>query len=106
MNITGRPITPKTGKPKRNKAHMAKVAQLDCVICGARPVAVHHCIHARYSQARAPDEMTIPLCPACHDELHADKTAWADKHGPDFSYLPVVNRLISKDEDDILGDWF
>ena len=57
---------PKPQKPERGtaacKAHMDKVAQLPCMICGARPVVVHHCICGRYSQSKMSDFDTIPLC--------------------------------------------
>lgn len=107
MNLTGQQVAPKAGKPKRNKAHMARVATLPCVICARHPVQVHHCIHGRYSQARAPDEMTIPLCVDCHNELHADKAEWEEANGPDHGFLPEVRRQLNiAMEDEILGDWF
>lgn len=43
-----RPDTPNFKPPKAErgtksaKAHMARVAKLPCVICGCRPVEVHH----------------------------------------------------------------
>lgn len=95
MNLTNRPIPKKTGKPKRNRAHMAKVAKLPCVICGRRPVQVHHVICGRYSQRRASDRETIPLCPECHADLHANKTAWRDRNGADHEYLAVVADMLA-----------
>jgi hypothetical protein len=85
----------KSPEGRAGKAHMAKVAQLPCIICGARPVEVHHCIHGRYSTRRAPDMDTISLCIACHRELHAAKARWESEHGPDTSYLPAVRALCS-----------
>ena len=98
MNLTGRPVRPKEGKPARNRKHMERVARLPCVICRAWPVQVHHCIHGRFSQMRARDEMTIPLCKSCHDELHAGKETWAEKHGRDFEYQPVVAQQLEEME--------
>lgn len=95
MNLTQRPIFQKAGKPTRNFGHMFKVAQLPCVICRRQPVEVHHCIHGRFSQRRAPDEKTIPLCFECHAELHAGKETWAEKYGPDYEYLPVVADMLA-----------
>ena len=80
----------KRGKPARDRAHMAKVAQLPCVICSARPVQVHHVIHGRHSQRRAPDTETIPLCFRCHTDLHSFPNAWKRQHGEDHSYLDRV----------------
>lgn len=57
---------------ERNKQHLAKIAQLPCVICGSYPV---HVAHIRYSVPDKPnpgvgqkpdDRWTVPLCPACH----------------------------------------
>ena len=88
---------PKAGKPKRDRVHMARVAELPCVICGARPVQVHHVIHGRYSQRRASDTETIPLCPGCHDHLHHHPTAWKRQHGEDREYLPRVAEMLGGD---------
>ncbi len=106
MNITGRPINPKPDKPIRGKAgreYMAKVAELPCVICGLSPVQVHHVICGRFSQRKASDMDTIPLCHSCHAELHAGKDTWAERHGPDTDYLAQVRRAV---EDKALARWF
>lgn len=94
------PLGPKTGKPKKNRNHLAAVAQLPCVICGAWPVSVHHCISGRYSMRKSSDLDTIPLCWFHHqgpEGIHADKAAWEAKHGPDTGFLPLVARLLEKD---------
>ena len=103
VDLAGRgPLGQKQGNPKKTpagKAHMAAVAKLACVICGARPVTVHHCISGRYGQRKAPDTDTIPLCWNCHqgpDGVHADKAAWEAKHGPDTGFLDQVRALIAK----------
>lgn len=89
---------PKPAKPIRGtreaKAHMALVAQLDCVVCGRIPVQVHHVIHDRGSQSRASDFDTIPLCPPHHAELHASPAMWRDLNGPDHGFLPLVRHQI------------
>lgn len=106
MNLTGRPIPQKSAKPvrgKRGSDHMARVASLPCIICGAFGVQVHHVICGRYGQHKASDLDTIPLCKACHDELHAGKETWAAKHGPDYDYLPKVRQML---DDRLLGEWF
>ena len=48
------------------KRHMARVAALPCVLCGAQPAEVHHIREGQGAAQRAPDALTIPLCPACH----------------------------------------
>ena len=51
-------------KRVRSKAHLRFVATMPCVVCGMRPVEVHH---LKYLQPRArglkvSDEFTVPLC--------------------------------------------
>lgn len=48
------------------KRWMGKVAQLPCAICGASGVHVHHIRQTFGASERAPDTLTIPLCPAHH----------------------------------------
>lgn len=83
---------------RAGREHMAKVAQLPCVICGAWPVHVHHVIHGRYGTRRASDFDVIPLCPSHHldgpEAIHSGKLTWAAKHGPDYSYLPAVRDAV------------
>lgn len=94
--IHPRPLGLKPERAAKNPAHMAKVAQLPCVICGRWPVEVHHCIHDRFGQRKAPDTETIPLCRDHHQLLHADKRAWREAHGPDHGFLDAVARAIAK----------
>lgn len=103
MNLTRQPIPQKSGRSARDPARLARVKQLPCVICGAAPPSdAHHCIHDRFSQSKAPDSMTIPLCKSCHqdgpDAIHANKRDWQERNGPDYGYL--------KEVDDMLGEWF
>jgi hypothetical protein len=101
MNLTGQPIRQKPDRAdkERGKLRMALVARMACVICGSRPVEVHHCIHDRFSQKRASDMETIPLCPSCHrtgpDAIHRDKTAWRERHGPDYGFLPEIDAVLN-----------
>jgi hypothetical protein len=98
MNLMGRgPLGLKQPKPKKDKAYMAKVAELGCVICSRHPVEVHHCICDRYSQRKVSDTETIPLCYLCHSDLHSNKAAWRDKNGPDYDFIPIVQKLIGED---------
>ena len=98
-NLAGKPpLGLKQPKAKKNPAYLARVAKLACVICGARPVHVHHVISGRYSQRKAPDEDTISLCHFHHlgqGGIHTNKAAWEDQHGPDTSYLHVVARMLA-----------
>jgi hypothetical protein len=97
-DLAGRPpLGQKSEKAKRDPARLAAVARLPCVICGSQPVQVHHVISGRYSQRKAPDSMTIPLCWRHHlgpDGIHADKAAWEAAYGPDTDFLSVVDSLL------------
>jgi hypothetical protein len=103
-DLAGRPpLGQKAGKAKKDPARLAAVAQLACVCCGARPVQVHHCISGRYSQRKAPDAMTIPLCHFHHlgaGGIHQDKAAWEAKWGPDHGFLSMVDYLIMRNGQD------
>lgn len=48
------------------KRHMARVARLACVLCGAEPVEVHHIREGQGAAQRAQDTLTVALCPDCH----------------------------------------
>lgn len=76
---------------RANMAYMQAVKQLPCVVCGARPCDAHHCFHGRYSGAKASDFDVIPLCKWHHQDgpeaIHRIKRTWAEKHGPDHSYI-------------------
>ena len=86
-------------QPRQKDAkHLARVAQLPCVICGAWPVQVHHCICGRFSQRKAGDYETIPLCYEHHlgaDGIHSGKETWVSKYGADHEYLPVVADMLA-----------
>ena len=76
------PVAP--NRKKRNgssagKRHMARVAQLPCVLCGAHGVQVHHLREGEAAGAgqRAHDQISIPLCVTCHTGphgVHGDKS--------------------------------
>ena len=76
------------------RAHMARVAQLRCVVClRPGPSEVHHVIHGRFSQRKASDFDTIPLCFECHrgqGGVHHSPRDWIDRNGFDWEFLPIV----------------
>jgi hypothetical protein len=49
---------------------MAKVHELSCCLCGAKPVEVHHILKGRTPGRKSPDWLVIPLCPDCHRGSH------------------------------------
>lgn len=52
------------------KAHMGRVAQLSCAVCGERPVIVHHIRDGQGMAQRSSNWLTVPLCPSCHTGPH------------------------------------
>lgn len=62
---------------KGEKAHLDRVAQLPCCLCGAHGVEVHHIREGQGGAQRSGHMLTIPLCPDCHRGplgVHGDKT--------------------------------
>lgn len=96
MNLAAQtkgPLGQRQGQAPKDPAYLARVAQLPCVICGARPVHVHHCISERFSQRNASDCETIPLCHDHHqgrNGIHTSKRAWERENGFDYEFLAVV----------------
>lgn len=76
------------------KAHMARVAQLPCMVCGAWPVEVHHLPDPRS------DMRVIPLCPQHHRReygtgaYHYSRRAFNAAHGSDADLLARVAEMI------------
>lgn len=124
MNLSGRPVPQKSGKPvrgKRGSDHMEGVAGLPCVICYLYGMPqnsrseVHHCKSGRYSQEKECDLKTIPLCHSHHHKLrhvpgdedkvgfHNAQETWERLYGPDYDLLPKVRQML---DDRLLGDWF
>jgi hypothetical protein len=97
--MTTRPA-PKPQKPVRGTAearrYMAAVAQLACICCGRFAVQVHHAIHGRFSQGKASDFDTLPICPEHHDMLHQRPGEWKRHYGSDFDYLPAVKAAVER----------
>lgn len=63
-------MKPTKSATKAEKAHMGKVAQLECCLCGTRPVELHHILEGRTPGRRSPNWLVIPLCPDCHRGDH------------------------------------
>jgi hypothetical protein len=91
---------PKPEKPARGTTecarYMADVARLPCVVCRRFVVQVHHPISGRYSQRRAPDTDTIPLCWEHHEELHRHPARWRAQFGADTDYIERTRRAVEQ----------
>lgn len=56
---------------KIEKAHIQRVKELPCGLCGAPPPSdAHHMLQGRTPQKKSPDMLVIPLCHQCHMDLH------------------------------------
>lgn len=51
---------------RAEKRYMARVAELQCVLCGISPVELHHIREGQGMAQRAPNWLVIPACPSCH----------------------------------------
>ena len=82
---------------KAEKAHLARVAQLPCVLCGDSPVEVHHVRTGAGLSQRSSHYLTVPLCPACHRGqfgLHGDKAVLRVRKVTEMDLLArVIERL-------------
>ena len=91
-------------KPERvvDPAHMAKVATLPCLVCGAWPVEVHHRKDRTTAGGRrAGDDETLPLCPACHrtgpEAFHIlGSREWERRFGSQSEHLEAIRSLLAQ----------
>lgn len=79
---------------EEGKAHMARVAELPCLVCGSWLIEVHHLPDPRS------DMRVIPLCPQHHRReygagaYHYSRRAFNDMHGSDDELLARVAAMI------------
>ncbi|ELI8129204.1 DUF968 domain-containing protein [Yersinia enterocolitica] len=88
--------------PKRqrweNKKWLKWVKSQQCCGCGSSADDPHHIIgHGQGGMGtKAHDLLTIPLCRACHDALHADMRVWEAEHGSQIElWFHFMDRSIS-----------
>ncbi|WP_342080095.1 DUF968 domain-containing protein [Yersinia enterocolitica] len=88
--------------PKRHRWESAKwlkwVKSQQCCGCGGSADDPHHIIgHGQGGMGtKAHDLLTIPLCRACHDALHADMRVWEAEHGSQIElWFHFMDRSIS-----------
>ena len=92
----------KPNKTAAERAHIQAVKSLPCSVCTHEgPSDAHHVFHDRYSQKKASDFAVIPLCKDCHQNtltsIHRNKKGWQTRHGPDWSYIPLVLEALGID---------
>lgn len=112
MNITGRPIYAKEGRPAPDPGYLAKVRQLPCVICEAfgeqqlSPTTAHHWIMGRGQTTKTPDCQAIPLCCGHHQgtfdtskiAIHREPAKWREAYGEDSEYIEVTQDRVARME--------
>jgi|GEM_PF-949367 len=89
----------KPPKPKDEAAHMARLGAMGCLICGERPVQLHHATSAGFGRLARTDRRVTPLCPfhhladhGPHDSIHGlGPVKFNEKHGIDL--LAEAERL-------------
>lgn len=114
-----RPVSKRRQKARQSAegqaglAYMRAVKMLPCVACGRPgPNDAHHCkdtppdgkpgLYDRLPAAgrKSGDRDTIPLCPEHHrapypDAYHTNRTAWAERHGPDYSHIGPTRAAVA-----------
>jgi hypothetical protein len=68
-------IKPKAGAPPdaQERAHMARVASLPCLVCGARSTVHHVTGYAdRIGRIARSHKLVAPLCPRHHQAVYDD----------------------------------
>ena len=121
-NLAGRPplgLKGTTREPKQSRrqrqgkidrAYLADVRRLPCVICEAwgfrqqSPTEAHHTICARFGQDKTPDREAIPLCDGHHQgkfergriAIHEDKALWQDHYGSDREYIAITQDAVAR----------
>jgi hypothetical protein len=79
----------------RDKAHLRRVAQQPCLICGRLPAQAHHLkfLEPRGLSLKPSDAFAVPLCRLHHRALHdlGDEQAWWQQHKIDP--VPEAQRL-------------
>jgi len=83
-------------KPTKDEfERMAKVSQLPCIVCGKRPVEVHHITQCG---RRLGHMFTLPLCVNCHrgnDGFSGiNRSAWDKSLENQLNLLDIVNQQL------------
>ena len=93
-------------KSQNGKKHMARVAELGCIVCrntgyGYSIAEVHHIREGAGMGKRASNFDTIPLCPNHHRNgghgiaFHAGKRTWQELYGTESELLEQVKGLLN-----------
>lgn len=100
------PMKAKPRKPRDgdDKAYLAAVRSLPCVICdgwGYRQITkteAHHTICGRFGQHKTPDRQAIPLCQHHHtgaDGIHTQRAWWVQQFGSDRDFIAATQDRVA-----------
>lgn len=75
-----------------DRAYLDWVKGLNCCACAAPADDPHHMWSRGYNAhgSRSPDYFSIPLCRACHDDLHRDVNGWEDRNGQQIEHVALT----------------
>lgn len=82
---------------KAQKARMAAIAELGCIICQS-PAAIHHT--GTHMGGGRNHDCILPLCGFHHqtggygNAIHAGKKAWEDRFGTESELMQKVEKLL------------
>ena len=94
-----------------NKKRLAALHDMPCCVCHkfgmvqTSPTTAHHVICGRFSQKKASDDETIPLCDDHHQgmwgndpaklAIHKGKESWVREYGEDTEYLEWTDEQLA-----------
>lgn len=65
---------------KSEKAHLERLSEMPCALCGAHGVQIHHILEGRIKGRKSAHMTAIPLCPDCHqgssNGIHGRQAMW------------------------------
>lgn len=76
--------------------HIGRVKELPCVACHKPCQEAHHIRMSPITGGgqKASDWLTMPMCAACHRELHAGKETWEMRYGRQIDHVvATLDRL-------------
>ncbi len=82
---------------REEKAHMNRIGEMPCIVCGMQPVQVHH---LPGQGMRASHWETIPLCFEHHlggnigTAVHSGRRSFEANYGTEKELLAKVNALL------------
>ena len=110
MNLTGREVTQKADKPKKDAQWLSILHELPCCICQYygqpqnSPTTAHHHIMGRGGNRKTCDTEAIPLCDGHHQgqfdtskvAIHREPKEWRQRYGRDTDWISWAQASVNK----------